>query len=142
MAALSAAKRQRMTNPANRIGFKMGTDIVYQGGLVTALNSAGLALAGQDTASHVFLGVAAETVDNSAGATGDDAPIVEVWTDGIFEFDYASVTQAAVGTLAYILDDQTVAATGSTSNTILAGQVVEVDTTNETARVKLLQITA
>ena len=142
MAVLTAARRQREQAGSVRLGFRMGTDIVYQGGLVSVLNTAGLAIAGADTANHILLGVAAETVDNSAGATGTSAPDINVWTEGVFEFVYDTPVQTLIGKLVYALDDQTVGLAAAATNNILVGQVVAINADAGTVRVKLLHATA
>lgn len=135
MTALSAALAQRAAYPNEAWCMAkgvMGTDIIYQGGLVSSVTTDGLLLAGQDTANHKFRGVAVETVDNSAAATGVTAAL---WTEGIFTFAASAATEAVVGQTAYIVDDATVAISG-TSNAVKCGTIVEyVDAS--TVRVKI-----
>jgi hypothetical protein len=67
-------------------------------------------------------------VDNSAGADG--AAVVLVRRGKVFKFANAAadpVTQASFGRLAYIVDDQTVAATNGTNTRSAAGIVLGVD---------------
>ena len=76
---------------------------IYSGGLV-ALNSAGFALPAADAASHKVVGVAKKYVDNSAGANGALKVIVET---GLFELNATSITQAMVGVVMQVVDDNT-----------------------------------
>ncbi len=82
-----------------------GTDIFYKGGLV-GINPAGYAMMMPAVASaqgYVLAGVCAEYLDNSAGATVD----VKVYTRGLYSFDATSITQAMVGQMMYLVDDNT-----------------------------------
>ena len=93
--------------PRKEAGYKsllMGTDIIYKGGMVT-LNASGVAVAGQATAGYKFAGVAAEKVDNSAGGSSS---YVKVYQKGLFQFTATSITQAMVGKMMYLQDDQTI----------------------------------
>lgn len=124
MTALSAALQQHGAYPNEAWCVAkgvMGTDIIYQGGLVSSVTTDGLLLAGQDTANHKFRGVALATVDNSAAASGVEASL---WTEGIFTFAISAATEAVVGQTAYIVDDATVAISG-TSNSVKCGTIVE-----------------
>ena len=87
--------------------YLMGTDIIYKGGLVL-INASGVVVAAPVAASAVGLklaGVAYEKVDNSAGA---GAKKCRVYTRGIFQFAASSITQAMVGQMMYLVDDQTI----------------------------------
>ena len=134
MAVLAAAYNAPQIDPSGLRDFRVGNDIVYAGGLVSMLTTAGtgLILAGQDTDNHKCIGVACETVDG----TGGTEPRCAVWTEGSFWFNSVAVTTAMVGTIAYISDDNHVVNTG-TSNTIFVGTIEEVDTTNALALVRL-----
>lgn len=79
------------------------TTKIYAGSLV-AVNSSGYAVPAADTASFKVVGVASKQADNSTGAAG--AINVEVQS-GLFEFAASSITQAMVGTVMYVVDDQT-----------------------------------
>jgi len=81
----------------------MGTDIIYKGGMIT-LNTDGDIVAGQATAGYKFAGVAAEKVDDSAGG---GTKWCKVYTKGVFLLIATSITQAMVGKMMYLADDQT-----------------------------------
>lgn len=98
---------------------------LYAGNLIS-VNSSGNAIAAVDTASTICIGRAEESVDNSTGSAGDKSIRVK---RGMFRFANSvsnAVTAASVGQLAYVEDDHTVAI--STSNTIVAGRILRVET--------------
>lgn len=102
MTALAVDRETTRKEP----GFKsvlMGTDIIYKGGFVT-YTAAGLAVAGQATAGYKFAGVAYEKVDDSAAA---GTKWCRIYTEGVFKFAATSITQAMVGQMMYLQDDQT-----------------------------------
>lgn len=98
-----------------------------QGGSLVCLNAAGYAVKGTAAAGLRALGRAEQTIDNSAGAAGD-LPI-EVHP-GHFIWENAAagdaVTRADIGRHAWIVDDQTVGRTPSSSRSP-AGIIVDVD---------------
>lgn len=91
---------------------------VYAGTFANALDSSGYMQSGTNATSVTFLGVLAEGKDNSTGSAGDEW--ARVFTTGDFEFVAVSMTQAKVGTPAYMVDNQTVQ---STSTNICVGIV-------------------
>ena len=136
MAVLTAARVGSYTrDPGQYRKFKVGNDIVYAGGLVSMLVSSGtgVLLAGQDTDNHRCMGVAMETVDG----TGGDTPYCEVMTEGSVLLNATSCATSWVGQVAVISDDNTVVLAASATHDIIVGLIEEVDTTNETAWVRL-----
>lgn len=106
------------------LAFKMGAEAIYEGALV-AINADGYAVNAGDDASAVVVGVADESVDNSAGAAGDLD--IEVRRTGVFSFVAGwSAAQADVNTLVYASDNQTVDLAANLTNDVLVGRVVEV----------------
>jgi hypothetical protein len=106
MTVLAAAKETTRKEGGLK-SFLMGTDIIYKGGFV-AINPAGLAVAFPVAASAqgmVLAGVAAETVDDSAGA-GDKW--IRVYTEGLFLVTATSIAQTNLGQMMYIVDDNIV----------------------------------
>lgn len=98
--------------------------VIHAGGL-TALNSAGLAIAASDSAGLKVVGRAEISADNTGGA--NSAIYVRV-RKGVFGYEKATTNtpaQADVGADVYVTDDQTVA-TASTSS-IKAGTLMAVD---------------
>jgi len=96
---------------------------IYAGALVV-LDASGNAAPGSTATGLKARGVALERSDNSAGAAG--AQVVRSRA-GVFRFATADITRANIGGTAYIVDDQTVAATDGTATRSAAGTVVDVD---------------
>lgn len=100
---------------------------IFAGTIVVA-NAAGFAAPGSTATGLAYLGRADEGVDNSTGAAG--ARIVLVRRGKVFKYANAAadpVTQASFGRVAYIVDDQTVAATSGTNTRSAAGIVLGID---------------
>lgn len=109
---------------------------IYKGALVSL--TGGYAKPGADTASTVFVGVAHETKVNTsatvlpggagvAGAAG--ALSIRVEKKGSYLYNRASSTVADIGKATQIVDDNTVATTGTT-NAIGCGYIAEVPDAN------------
>ena len=105
---------------------------IYKGALVAL--TGGYAKPGADTAGVLFVGVAHETIKNQtstplpggagfAGAAG--ALNIRVRKVGSFLYSRAASTVADLGKAVQIVDDNTVATTGTT-NSIGAGYIVDV----------------
>lgn len=97
------------------------TTKIYAGAIV-CVNAAGLAVPAADAANLKVVGIAKRTVDNSAGAAG--ALWVEVDCPIVARLNATSITQAMVGTVMHVVDDNTVDDAAGT-NTIKAGVLVE-----------------
>ena len=84
---------------SDKLSMKMDAVKLVQETLVTLDASAGY-VTGAITASRPFIGVAAETVDNSAGSAGDKR--IDVWVTGVFYFKTdETAAQTDVGKIAY-----------------------------------------
>jgi hypothetical protein len=94
---------------------------IYAGSLVM-LGSDGYAIPGADTASAKFVGVALENV---LGGATDGAKSIRVRRKGVFEFAATSITQAMVGDIMYIADDQTFDDAAGPTNDIPCGRLVK-----------------
>lgn len=97
-------------------------------GTIVVINAAGNAEMGTTALSKVCVGVADDTVDNSAGAAGAlQVPVRR----GCFRFANSASTDAIaltdIGTNCYIVDNQTVAKTSGTNTRSVAGVVRDVD---------------
>ena len=99
----------------------MGAVKIYQG-MMVMLNASGYAVQAADTASCVFLGIADETVDNSAGSAGDLYITVYRGCFEVTSVETEAVT--TVGALRYISTNQEVGAVGTTTNDILVGRII------------------
>jgi hypothetical protein len=97
-------------------------------GTIVALTAAGYAQGGATATTLKAVGVADETADNTAGASGDIK--VKVRRDGWFRFTNSTagdlITIADIGANCYIVDNQTVAKTDGTTTRSVAGKVRDV----------------
>jgi len=97
---------------------------IYKGSLVM-LNSTGYLIPGADTSGCKFAGVAMESV-TAAEAVASGTKWCKVYRKGVFYFAaQADLTQAKVGDLMYVYDDQTIAIVGTTTNDVVCGKLVE-----------------
>lgn len=109
--------------------FQMGVEKIYEGALVS-VNAAGYAVNAGDDANTVVVGIADETVDNSAGSNGDEE--IKVRRTGVFTFVAGfSAAQADVNSLVYASDNQTVDLAANLTNDVLVGRIVEVLSTSK-----------
>ncbi|WP_160286835.1 hypothetical protein [Pseudomonas knackmussii] len=98
---------------------------IFAGALVMA-SATGYATPGATATGQTYLGRAEEYVDNSSGADGDAT--VEIRRNKAFKWaNDGSITQAHLMQTAYIVDDETVAATDGTSTRSAAGRIVGID---------------
>lgn len=99
---------------------------INAGSLVVA-TAVGFAAPGSTATTLSYLGRAEEAVDNTSGANG--AKAVNVRRKLAFKWvNDGSITQANLMKNAYIVDDQTVAATDGGTTRSIAGRIVGVDT--------------
>lgn len=101
--------------------------VIHAGGLVVA-NATGYAAPGSVATTLTYLGRAEQAVDNTGGADGAETVLVRrgkafKWANSGVD----PVTQASLGKVCYIVDDETVAATNGTNTRSAAGTVVGVD---------------
>ena len=99
---------------------------IYAGALVV-LNAAGFAEPGSTAAGLTARGRADHAVDNSGGGDGDEHVSVR---RGVFHFGNAAadaVDRTHIGGTAYIVDDESVAATDGAATRSAAGEIVDVD---------------
>lgn len=111
---------------AEVIGVSVAANVqVFAGSLVVA-NASGYAVGGSTATGLTYIGRAEEYVDNRNGAAG--AKVVRVRRLNAFKWaNDGSITQANLMKTAYIVDDQTVAATDGTSTRSLAGTIIGVE---------------
>ena len=118
------------TRPGNIIVVPVAATTKILQGTLVCRNAAGNAVPGSDTASLVVLGIAAEEVDNTAGAAGDVTVQVERKKAFYLQNDPTNpVTIASIGTAgaAVIKDNQTVCVAAGATNDIPVGKPLEVD---------------
>lgn len=119
--------RNTQMKDADLIPVPMAAVKIFAGSLVAA-NATGYATPGAVATTLTYLGRAEETVDNTGGAAGAKAVLVR--RGKAFKFANSGadpVTQASMGKVCYIVDDETVALTNGTSTRSAAGIVVGVD---------------
>ena len=101
--------------------------VIYAGGLV-AVDTNEYAVPASDTATLKVVGIAADAVDQRAGVYNSLKKALI--RRGVFLFkNGGSLTDANIGDWAYVEDDQTVSTAAEMSNDILAGVIVDVDST-------------
>ncbi|MEN6521269.1 MAG: hypothetical protein ABFD46_08995 [Armatimonadota bacterium] len=133
MTATTTARESKRKD-GELIAYKMAAVKIPKGALVN-INAAGFATNASDTAGETFVGVAYETVDNSAGAAGDKEIRVETTGTFVFADGGSNGAQTDLGIEFKIVDNQTVT-DAATTNNIKAGVCVEsVDTTNVRIRI-------
>lgn len=100
-------------------------------GTLVALTAAGYAQGGAVATTLKAVGMAEETADNTAGASGDIK--VRVRRDGWYRFANSAagdlITIADIGNSCYIVDNQTVAKTDGAASRSIAGKIRDVDAT-------------
>ena len=120
MAAL-AADRQTGSRAEGLDPYPVATAVTIFKGSIVAVNDAGFAIPAADAAAARVIGVADEKVVN-AGADG--AKIIRVRSGEAYDLAATSITQAMVGDIMHVVDDQTFdEATGT--NGVVAGRLME-----------------
>lgn len=123
MVALSSS-RQIKRRTGDRFTDPVKTAVSIQKGALVVLDG-GYAAPGRTAAGLKARGVAEDYVDNASGANG--AKTVEVMK-GVYSFiNDGSVLRTHIGGTAYIVDDQTVAATDGAGARSAAGEIIDVD---------------
>lgn len=111
---------------AEIIGVPVAANVQVFAGSIVVANASGYAVGGSTATSLTYLGRAEEYVDNRNGAAG--AKVVRVRRLNAFKWaNDGSITQANLMKPAYIVDDQTVAATDGTSTRSPAGRIIGVE---------------
>lgn len=138
MAASSANRFDTAAMKVSTIPFPVAAVHIYQNTNV-GLNSAGFLTPMADTSGLVYVGVATEEVDNSAGAAGDKTcRVTPCSKDPFQEFDAATPLAAWRGKILVFTDDHTVTyAVGAGTNDIRAGLCLEITATGASGKVIL-----
>ena len=112
--------------PGNRTWLTQGSNVIYAGSIV-CVDSNGLACAAADAAGYSVVGRAESYQDNTgANYLATRTLIVR---RGVFRWGNGdTITDAQIGGLVYVTDDQTVQQ-GASSHNIIAGVVCKVETT-------------
>ncbi|GAB1388987.1 hypothetical protein MASR1M6_11680 [Rubrivivax sp.] len=127
MAALTA-DRLTPRRDGKRVSLPVAASTRLFAGSLVCLNATGYATKGAISTTLKAVGVAVEAADNSGGANG--AINVEV-ERGTWRFGNSSggdlIALADVGSVCYVVDDQTVAKTHNGNTRSVAGTVRDVD---------------
>lgn len=99
---------------------KANTEI-FAGSMVCIEGASGYAIPAADAAGNQFMGIAMEYIPATAG---NGSKWVKVRRQGVFDFAASSITQAMVGDIMYVVDDQTFDET-SPGNSVICGRLVE-----------------
>jgi len=106
----------------------VAANAVIPAGVIVAANATGFATNGATATTLTALGRSEEAVDNTGGADG--AKSIVVRRNKAFKFGNLAgdlVSQASLGKVCYIADNQTVAATNGTNTRSVAGTVLGVE---------------
>lgn len=107
------------------LGLTVASNALIYAGAMVAVNSNGYAVAAADTAGYAVIGRAEEYVDNR-GTLYVATKSIKI-AMGTFQWrNVDSITDADIGKLAYVTDDNGVNKTGGGQN-IIAGSIVDVD---------------
>lgn len=110
------------------VGVPVKANTVIRAGVIVCASATGLAVEGSTAANLTYLGRADQYVDNSTGADGEKT--VQVRRLKAFKWENLgtdAVTQAQLGKVCYVADNQTVAATDGAGTRSKAGIVVGID---------------
>jgi hypothetical protein len=125
MTALTADRKTSQQEGKSQ-SYPVGADaVIYLGSIVCIDSTDGYAYPGADTANFLFVGIAEESVDATGLSDGDIS--VKVRRVGIHHLAATGLAITDVGTLYYVLDDQTVAVVGTTTNDVLVGRLAFFD---------------
>lgn len=125
MTALAASRRTTV-EPVSSIQLQGKAEKVWKGGTACIDTSTGLVAKAFASTTLVPIGVYADDVDNSGGA----GPVtIKLFKElrAIWRVNDTTNAVTTVGTLCYLLDDQTVASTDLTNTLSVAGRVLKID---------------
>ena len=127
MAALTKGRNTARSQGDLRQGAVAASTRIFPGAIVMR-NATGYLVQGQTALNLVGVGRAEAEADNSAGA---DGAVNLVFQPGTYLFENSAaadeITIADIGSLCYVVDDQTVARTNGTNTRSPAGIVDDVD---------------
>lgn len=125
---MTALNRDRNTpmKHAQVIGVPAAANVKVHAGAIVVATAAGFGAPGSTATTLTYLGRAEESVDNTGGANG--AAQILVRRQAAFKWaNDGSITQAHLGKTAYIVDDQTLAATDGTGTRSAAGRILGIE---------------
>lgn len=127
-ALAAAANRMTRRGTAKQVNIPMAAATTIFQGAIVCIDAGGNAVAGADTAGLQVAGVAHESKVNS-GAAGVKSILVDY--DDEWLFTASSITQAMLGDLMCIVDDNTVDDAAGPTNDIAVGRLMEFVTTTQ-----------
>ncbi len=126
MAAAASNRNTDRKDPGYKAYPVLASTRIYKGTLV-AIDNAGYATPATNAANKRVVGVADAEANNTGGASGAINVVVR---EGVYRFAASSITQAMVGQMMYVVDDQTFDDAIGTAG-IKAGRLVEFISTTE-----------
>lgn len=132
MANLTANDRftvEEWSIPQRPIPLTAATKIVG-GVIVSVVSGTGTAVNGGDTANGLCMGVSTQLVDTALGHTVCPVKRGRFWFD-----NDGNITAANIGQQATILDNHTVSLASVTTNDVIAGEILALDTINGVSQV-------
>ena len=125
MTALAASRR---TTPEvlNSVELKGKTEQVYKGGTACLDTSTGLVAKAFASTTLIPIGTFADDQNTPAGGSVTVKLFKEL--RGIWRANDGTVVAGTVGSLCYLLDDQTVSNSDATNTLSVAGRVLKIDT--------------
>lgn len=138
--AATAARDSKRKAP-DLVSYQMGVIKIYKGTMVSVRTDGYVYPARSGTSTDNFVGVAHETVDNTAGAAGDKR--IRLEKEGTFVFLKATAAITDISVAMYASDDQTLTATST--NNQLVGYACDLDdpagvVSTTTLRVRLASV--
>lgn len=123
-ALVAGINRQRRGPPGHgAFGYAVAAGkVVFRGGLVAVTSAGALQPAGV-AGSVAIVGIAAQDLDNSAGASVSDTKIEAL--KGTYQIDVTSATPANINAAVYASDDATLILTAGTL--VVAGTLVGIE---------------
>jgi hypothetical protein len=111
-----------------------GSEHIYMGDII-ALNSSGYLVQAKDVTTNNVIGIAIQEVDNSAGADGDLS--ISCHEGGYVWLEYAGLDRTNYRDTVYLSTEKIVTTKALTVNKVGVGVLIELDTVNTLAKVKL-----
>ena len=126
---MAALTKDRNTRRREAVEFNdpVGAGVTIFAGAIIALNATGYAVPGSTALNLTARGIASEQVNNAGGGDGDISVMSMSGGRAFHVGNDGSIDRTDIGGLAYIVDDQTVAATDGGGTRSVAGTIVDVD---------------
>jgi len=122
MTALAANANREVRGVGRTLRVPVATAKHIYKGAIVAIDANGFATPGTDTAGLQVIGIAMEDVNNTGA---DGALFVHVDCEREFLFTASSITQAMLGDLMVIVDDNTVDDAAGATNDIAVGRLTQ-----------------